>query len=392
MSPVTIDDSVYNTMCEVADANNLHEAFILAKQGTSWKESVQRYEINELKYILKAQKKIYQGYSPTQSNSFILHERGKVRLIKPHTVEDRVVYKSFNRNVVLPNVMPRLIYDNGASLKDKGLSFAIKRFEIHIRNAYKEYGENAYILFVDFAKYFDNIDHEIYIKQCDFLNAGQMIMMENYLHSCNIDVSNMNDSEYIANYDVPINLLKHSLRYSNHEGKKVYKRSVGIGSENAQTAGIYLPYKVDNYIKIIRGIKYYGRYMDDLYIILPDKQQLKILLDDIEAECKKLRIFINRKKTHIAKITGKFTYLKINYIFHNGRFIRKVSNQNLRRERRRLGKFLGLMLKGKMTTDDIIQCYKSWRGFYKKFDNGYKIKRMDEYFILLFGLTKEAIA
>ena len=49
-----------------------------------------------------------------------------------------------------------LIYDNGASLKDKGLDFARRRFEIHLRNAYKEYGGKAYILLMDFTKYYDN--------------------------------------------------------------------------------------------------------------------------------------------------------------------------------------------------------------------------------------------
>lgn len=59
-------------------------------------------------------------------------------------------------------------------------------------------------------------------------------------------------------------------------------RSVGIGSQISQIAGIFYPTRIDNYCKIVRSVKYYVRYMDDTYIIHNDKQYLRELLHDIQ--------------------------------------------------------------------------------------------------------------
>lgn len=63
-------------------------------------------------------------------------------------------------------------------------------------------------------------------------------------------------------------------------------KSLGIGSQISQISGIYYPSKMDNYCKIVKGIKFYGRYMDDTYIIGNSKEELKSLLDDIDKICK----------------------------------------------------------------------------------------------------------
>lgn len=43
------------------------------------------------------------------------------------------------------------------------------------------------------------------------------------------------------------------------------RKSVGIGSQISQISGVYYPTRIDNYCKIVKGMKYYGRYMDKLF-------------------------------------------------------------------------------------------------------------------------------
>ena len=50
-------------------------------------------------------------------------------------------------------------------------------------------------------------------------------------------------------------------------GEKFLNKSVGIGSQISQSIGILFPTEIDNYVKIVRHQKLYGRYMDDSYII-----------------------------------------------------------------------------------------------------------------------------
>ena len=93
----------------------------------------------------------------------------------------------------------------------------------------------------------------------------------------------------------------------------MYPKSVGIGNQTSQASGIFYPHEIDNYCKIVKGIHYYGRYMDDTYIIMKTKEELLALLEEIKTMCAKLGIHINTKKTRIQPITSEISYLKINY-------------------------------------------------------------------------------
>lgn len=62
---------------------------------------------------------------------------------------------------MLPKVRNKIIYDNGASIKGRGISFSRDRFEAHLQKYYRLYGTDGYILFGDFTKFYDNIIHEI---------------------------------------------------------------------------------------------------------------------------------------------------------------------------------------------------------------------------------------
>lgn len=44
---------------------------------------------------------------------------------------------------------------------------------------------------------------------------------------------------------------------------------------------------------------------------------------------------------------------------------------------------------GAMTFDQILECYKGWRGTYKSFEFGYEIYQMDKFFKELFNLPKD---
>ena len=142
---------------------------------------------------------------------------------------------------------------------------------------------------------------------------------------------------------------------------------------------------MDNYCKIVKGMKFYGRYMDDTYIISNDKEQLKSLLEDIDKICNKLGIFLNRKKTQIHRIDKGFTFLKIKYrLTETGHVVRIPVKSGFVRERRKLKSFKKMLENGQMTFKDIEEQYKSWRGNIKKYDCYNSLKNMDKLFKDLF--------
>lgn len=373
---------------DVYNANNLAMAFRKAKQGTDWKESVQKYEMNELLNIYNSREEIKNGvYNAKEMTEFTLCERGHTRKIIAQNIYGRVILRSLNDNVLIPKIRPKLIYDNGASLKDKGLSFARKRFEKHLRSAYKEYGYDCYILLMDFKKYYDNIQHKIALDMFGkYIDEDELKYVETVFHEFAVDVSYMSNEEYKD----CINKLYNSLEAPQipkrqRTGEKLMLKSLGIGNQISQITGILYPHEIDNFCKIVMGIKYYGRYMDDTYIIMKDKDELKRVYKKIQKKCDELGIFINRKKTHIHRINTWITWLKINYrLKPTGGLIRKVHSSTISRERRRLNKFRRLLYNNKMTYLDILECYKSWRGNYAKYDSGVKLHRLDKYFVKLF--------
>ena len=385
-------NEVQNSKLEdIADANNLNNAYYSCKKEVGWKNEVQNYGFLELFNIRKSQKEIRNGtYKQKPMNEFQINERGHVRDVKALRFSDRVVQKSLNDNVLLDAVKNKLIYDNGASLKGKGLGFSRQRFEIHLRNAYKEYNDNCWILFMDFSNFFDNICHDIILNYFSELLSPEMLQfVANCFKEFEIDVSYMNSEEF-NNYKY---ILFNSLDYAHINknlltNEKIMCKSVGIGSQLSQITGIFFPHKIDNYCKTILGLKYYGRYMDDSYIIFNNDNQLKSILYKIDNICKDLGIFINWKKTRIQRVDTQsiLSFLKINYkVTPTYGLIRKVNSETFRRERRRLKKFYDLYINGRMSKNDIINCYKSWRGTYSKFDSGYEIYKMDKYFIDLFN-------
>ena len=378
-----------NGLEAIANANNLYKANIDCAKNVKWKDSVQKGRLNDLRETRALQKEIRTGkYKQHKPNEFILNERGKTRLIKSNFFRDRVVQKSLNDNVLFPALENKLIYDNSASRIDKGLDHARRRFKYHLQSAYQKWGYDCFVLSIDFTKYFDNIVHKILLNQFkDTLTIEQVNFIRDRLKEFEVDVSYMSDEEYASCLQSVYNSLDYNkIDKSLLTGKKFMAKSMGIGSQTSQISGLYYPHEVDNYCKIVRGIKEYGRYMDDIYIILPTKEELQDLLNNhIIPLCNKLGIHINEKKTHITQLKYPISFLKLNYIVEeSGRIIVKIHSSTLHRERKRLYKFKRLLNSKRMSELDILNCYKGWRGTYRKFDSGYEIFKMDKLFISIF--------
>ena len=62
----------------ISNPNNLHASFVnYKKSGVAWKQSVQQYEMNELRNNIRLHNEIESGkYKQLPPNNFILHERG----------------------------------------------------------------------------------------------------------------------------------------------------------------------------------------------------------------------------------------------------------------------------------------------------------------------------
>lgn len=374
---------------KVYDMNNLLGGCERIKKASGWKSSTQKLYINKLRKSVEIHHKMKDGsYQQSRGHSFVLNEQGRKRLIKALNSQDMVVQHSLCDNVLIPEIRKLLIHDNGASLKGKGISFTRRRFEEHLHKYYRKYGNNGYILLIDFRKFFDNIKHEELMKKFikDFGEDDKFIkFLRNILKSYRVDVSYSDDSDIINN--VFNNLEYNKIDRNLLTKDRFMEKSMGIGSPISQISGLYFPTDVDNFCKNVYSCKYYGAYADDRYVLSNDKEFLKNLLEKVINICDSIGIYVHKNKTHIAKLSKGFTFLKTRYILtESGRLIKKVPRSVIVRERRKLKSLVKLVKAGKLTVSDFEHQYKSWRGDKKRYNSYNALKNMDKLFYELRGL------
>lgn len=352
----------------VSDANNLFDAFQMAKRGSDWKASTQRCQMNLLRNISQLRRALRDGtYRQMPFFEFVLAERGKVRPIRSQHITDRIVQRSLCDNALIPALSPYLIYDNGASLKNKGVGFARRRLKVHLEKFLRRHPD-GYVLLIDFSKFFDNIPHAQLLESVQRRLGGDTSLrplLEHVVSSFSPDVSYMTDAEYASSAHVPFSSIRHRERqtaYQGPTGRLKLSKSMGIGSQISQIGGVFFPTVIDNYFKCAMGFKYYGRYMDDVYVIHSDRQRLMEALGEFERQATTLGMFVNRKKTQIVRLSHGFTYLKTRYAVVGRRIAARADNSAFVRERRRLKRFRGLFERGQMTRKMVSDAYQSWRG------------------------------
>ena len=334
MSPATADETLTRSyvmnIYELTTLENLNNAFYECARASSWKESTQHYQTNLLINNLKLQEELRTGsYTVSPPHKFTLNERGKLRNIEAPAVRDRIIQKLMCQKILIPQLTKPLIYDNYASLKDRGTAFARKRIDILLRKYIKQHGRNGYVLQVDIKKYFESVDHAT---------------LKEMVH------------KRIKEPKEVMDLIDYMIDSSSSSDK-----GLNLGSEAPQIFAIYYLSRLDNYIKSVKGVKYYGRYMDDMFVFATSKEELQMLLKDIKEQLAEVKLEINEKKTHITKLSHGFTFMQIKYSISNNRIIKRPTHNKIVRERRRLKKFKTLYEKGLVSELYVQNCYKSWR-------------------------------
>ena len=352
---------------EIFDGNALYDAFLKAKKGSNWKPQVQQFEMTYLLGLSKLQTEIKnKKYEFLSVTNFVLKERGKTRYVSGEQIPDRIAKHSLCDEQLLPIIRKYLIYDNGASLTHKGIDFQRRRLLAHLHKYYSQHKTNdGYILLIDFSKYYDNIRHKDLIELFErFINNEHALwLLKKTIDHAKVDVSYMTDEEYANCMDTVFNSLEHgAIDRKLLTGEKLMAKHLNIGDQVAQIAGIMYPMEIDNYVKIVKGVKFYGRYMDDSYAIHESKEFLEDLLQDIICIANRIGITVNLKKTRICKLSDYWRFLQVQYsLTETGRVIQKINSKRLTTMRRKMKKLCYTL-----SPKDFENWFQSWFNGYRK--------------------------
>ena len=345
----------YDNYDRCISVSALLEANWAARKGVMWKGSVARYNAKSFKNARYSHRLLAAGSDTRQGYyHFQIVERGKPRDVHSLHYAERVIRRSVCINALVPILSNGLIYDNGASLKNKGITFAINRCETMLRRYWRKYRDNeGYVLVIDFRKYFDTIQHDKMFEVFD---------------------------RYIL--DPRLNqLCRNFVTGTGRQG-------LYIGPEDSQISAIAYPSRIDHLIKDVWRVKAYSRYMDDSFIVMRNKADLFKLRDALFKEYEKQGIVINKKKTQVIKLSRGFTFLKTQFfLMPNGRILQKPCRAATVRQRRKLKAFKRFYDQKLLDMPSICNSYMSWRGYMLHKDAHRTIHSMDRLFYELFRVT-----
>ena len=329
---------------KVTDFHNMYRAFRKAKCGKGYKKSAARFNLAALDgvntLIAQLKDKTYRvsGYA-----EFKVYEP-KERVIQTSSFKDKVIQHCLCDNVLLPRMQRIFIYDNCAGQKGKGTLFGLDRISEQMQAFHRRYGMDGYILKCDIKKFFYSISHE---------------QLKDIVH-------------YHFGYDPDVCWLC-NLFIDSTEGK-------GIPLGNQINQGFALLY-LDGMDKLIvhqLGIEYYGRYMDDFWLIHPSKAYLQYCLEVITAYLETLELSLN-DKTQIFPFKNGVNYLGFHtYITANGKPIRKLKNQNKRNAQRKFLRMAKLVAAGKLPAEKFRASYGAWKNHISHGNCYHLGKAMDE--------------
>ena len=346
-------NALYGDFNKAISFEELVKAFYECRNGVNWKLSVQKYGAKLYENVLHTRANLSAGkYKQRPFVEFDINERGKMRHIRSVYISDRVIQKSLCKNCLVPMLSNSFIYDNGASIKNKGTLFAIDRLTEQLRRHYRKYGREGYIILGDFKSFFDSLNHQL--------------IYENIYKSF--------DDKRI------LELLKRMLEPFGDMG-------LGLGSQVCQILAVGYPDKLDHTVTCKYGLAY-GRYMDDFYIICRTKEEAKYILDIVKNICNELKLTLSSSKTLIVKLTHGFIFLKTKFnITSKGKILKRLTRTNIVRMRRKLKRFKNLLDKGILTLDNIKVSYISWKGYALKKNSYTTVKNMDNLFKELFAVS-----
>lgn len=326
----------YDTLC---DGKILFYYLLECRRGVHWKHSVQVYSLYGVANVAKLSEKMKrQEWNFAPYKRFTIRERGKIRNIQAASMEERIVQKALCREFLIPLLSKNLIFDNGATIRGKGIGFSRKRVIRHLRDYYSRFGCDGYVLQIDIKGYFAGIDHEILARKLFPLIKDKRI--RNFI-SCIVEKNG---------------------------------KGLGLGSEASQILAAWFLSKIDHWCKEIFRIRHYARYMDDIYLIHLSKLYLAECLEKIRFMLSTLRLSVNERKTRITPLKRGFTFLKVHYtLSESGKIRKRYGKETGRRVRRKLRK----LAEKKTMPVTIRNEYLSWRKAMKKFDADCVIKSCD---------------
>lgn len=248
-----------NLFEKIYEMENLKTAHKNAKKGKGWYSEVRKVNENEEYYLKQLQDMlITKSYKTSEYETFIKRDSGKEREIyKLPYFPDRICQWAILQ-IIEPILINNFTTDTYSAIPKRGIHLALKRLTGAVQN---DPTETKYCLKIDVKKYYPSINHDILKSKYRriFKDEELLWLLDEIIDSTPGDTG------------------------------------IPIGNYLSQYSGNFYLSSFDHWLKEVKKIKYYYRYMDDIVILHQSKEFLHQLKHEIsEYFSDNLRLTIKR--------------------------------------------------------------------------------------------------
>jgi RNA-directed DNA polymerase len=288
----------------------LHLSYLHARRNKRNTHNQLKFEMYQEANLHQLAKSIYErNYTPKPCIAFIIN-KPVMREIFAADFTDRVVHHFLYR-CLYPIIDRKLIFDTYSCREGKGTLVGIERVKQFVRSCSENHSKETYIMKLDIEAYFMNIQHAlIYEKIVKLLPETKQF----YLGVSKDTVL------YLLRQTI-FNTITENCRIKGSrsdwkglpESKSLfhYPASTGlpIGNLTSQVFGNVYLNDFDHFVKHKLGIKYYGRYVDDMVFIHNDKQFLFNCISRIQEEMDKVGVKLHPRKIVLVNASEGIPFL-----------------------------------------------------------------------------------
>lgn len=258
------------TFEQVVNLNTIKESHRKTNRGKFkfTKQSI-RFDIEREANLLKILQHILNNTYTFDKYQCMVITDNKRREVHAPSFKDKIYHHMLN-TPLLKFVTTRFVKQSFSCIKKRGNLNAVKHLQNCIRIANRLYGNHARLIKIDISKFFYTINRDILKERLTHVIKDLKVL---------------------------------NLAYNLIDSFKEEDIGLPLGNLTSQTfANIYLDY-IDKYITRTLKIKYYMRYADDIFIIVPNLETAKeVRLKVIDKLIKKLKLIVNPNKCYITTL------------------------------------------------------------------------------------------
>ena len=339
------DPDMFNDFERLASFDVLMKAHKRARRGKRHTPGTAHFEANllnsieKLSYILLNKK-----YKPSRFEVFTVYEP-KQRMVQAPAHVDKVVQHALVDFYLYDILTASLIRDNYAVQIGRGTHDGLNRIKHHMRSYFrKRKGRD------EIERQADGLPHRP-MDEWDYAQGWVLKAdIKQFFHSINHDIVKGMLRERVPDQRV-LELMYTYIDVS--EG-------LPLGYQTSQLLALMYLDPFDHWVKEKLGIKYYGRYMDDFYLIHEDKRYLKRCLREIEDYMTSLGLTLN-EKTEITPLRNGIDFLGFRlYLTETGKVVQKLRQSSAKRMKRRIKSWVKDQENGKADLKHIWDSYTAW--------------------------------